>query len=80
MRWCTAIKKEKIMSSLNISAIDRQARQMRAEEMQRIQGVFAERLRLYGQLLAATFMSALGAIGAGVRPLFSWNPQARHHS
>lgn len=65
------------MSPLNLPAIERQARQMRAEEMQRIQGLFVMRLQLYGQLLAAASLSALKAIGASLRPLFSWNPQAR---
>ena len=68
------------MSPINITEIERQARQLRAQEMQRIQGVISARLRLYGQLLAATALSGLAAIGSGLHLLFSWNPQARHPS
>lgn len=74
------IKKELIMSPIDITAIERQARQLRAEEMQRLQGLIAARLRLYGQLLAATALTGLAAVGSGLRLVFSWNPQARHPS
>lgn len=68
------------MSPIDITAIERQARQLRSEEMQRIQGIMATRLHLYGQLLVATAQSGLAAIGSALRHLFSWNPQARHPS
>ena len=65
------------MSPLNIAAIEQEARQLRAEEMQRIQGLVSARLRLYGRLLGATALSGLTAISESLRPLFSWNPQER---
>jgi len=65
------------MDSLNIAAIEQQARRLRAQEMQRIQGLIAERLRVYGRLLGATLLSGLAAVADSLRPLFSWNPQAR---
>lgn len=68
------------MSSVDITAIERQARQLRSQEMQRIQGVISARLHLYGQLLVATAQSGLATIGSGLRHLLSWNPQARHPS
>lgn len=74
------IEKETIMSPIDIAAIERQARQLRALEMQRIQGLIAARLHLYGQLLAATALSGLATIGSALRLVFSWNPQARHPS
>lgn len=64
------------MFPIDIPAIEQQARQMRAEEMQRIEGLISARLRVYGGLLAGTLMSALAAIGRSLRSQFSWNPQA----
>ena len=63
------------MPPLNIAAIEQEARKLRAEEMQRIQGLVSARLRLYGQLLGATALSGLTALSESLRPLFSWNPQ-----
>ena len=65
------------MSPLNIAAIEQEARQIRAKEMQRVQGLVAARLRVYGQLLLATVLSGMVIIDNGLRALFSWNPQAR---
>ena len=65
------------MLPLSIPAIEQKARQLRAEEMQRSRGLVSARLRLYGQLLGATALSGLIAIGESVRPLLSWNPQER---
>ena len=41
------------MAPIDISKIEIEARKMRAEEMQRINGLIGERLALYGQLMAA---------------------------
>ncbi len=68
------------MSPSDISAIERQARHLRALEMQRILELVSARLHLYSQLLAATALTGLAAIGSGLRLVFSWNPQARHPS
>jgi len=65
------------MSPINIAKIEQEARQLRAEEMRRIQGIISARLGVYGQLLGATALSGLAAIGKILHPLFSWNPQAR---
>ncbi|MDP2809957.1 MAG: hypothetical protein Q8O34_07375 [Rhodocyclaceae bacterium] len=43
----------------------------------RIQGLISARLRLYGQLPGAAALSGLATMGKSLRPLFSWNPQAR---
>ena len=71
------IKKEIVIPPLSIPAIEQRARQLRAEEMQRIRGLVSARLRQYGHLLGATALSGLVAIGESLRPLLSWNPQAR---
>lgn len=65
------------MLPLSIPAIEQEARKRRAEEMQRIPGLASARARLYGQLLGATTLSGLIAIGESLRPLLSWNPQER---
>lgn len=64
------------MSPINVSKIEQNARRLRAEEMQRIQGLMLARLGLYFRLFAASSLSAMAALGESVRPLFSWNPQA----
>lgn len=63
------------MIPLDIAAIEQQARQRRAEEMQRIQGLVSIRLRLYGQLMGASLLTGLIVLAEALRPLFSWNPQ-----
>ncbi len=64
------------MQAIDIAAIERRARRLRAEEMQRLQGLFAERLRLYALLMGNSVLSLLETVGETLRPLFSWNPQA----
>lgn len=61
---------------IDIPAIERHARQLRAEEMQRLEGLFAERLALYGRLLGRSLLTLLAGCGDLLRPLFAWNPQA----
>jgi hypothetical protein len=67
------------MLPLDIAAIERRARRLRAEEMQRIQGLMSARMRLYGQLMGATLLSALLHISGGLFRLFSWNPQTHRY-
>ena len=66
------------MSPINISVIEREAHQLRAEEMRRLHGLISARLSGYGGLLSATVLSGLAAIAGILRPLFSWNPRAHH--
>lgn len=65
------------MAPIDIAAIERQARALRAEEMQRLQGIFAERLGLYAHLLGRSLLSLSQIISKILRPAFSWNPQNR---
>ncbi|MCE9569279.1 MAG: hypothetical protein K8R10_04595 [Rhodocyclales bacterium] len=64
------------MAPIDITRIESEARQLRAEEMRRINGLVSARLALYGQLMAATALTGLKAIADVLLPLFSWNPQA----
>lgn len=65
------------MTYIDIAAIERHARELRAQEMQRLQGIFAERLRLCALLLGHSLLSLLTGISKMLRPVFSWNPQRR---
>ena len=71
------IKKGTIMAPIDIAAIERQARALRAQEMQRLQGIFAERLGLCARLLGHSLLSLARAASKILRPAFSWNPQQR---
>ncbi len=64
------------MAPIDIARIEYEARQLRAEEMRRINGLIGERLALYGQLMAASVLTGVTAIAEVLLPLFSWNPQA----
>lgn len=61
------------MNTVDTNQIIRQAREMRAAEIRRVEGLIAKRLGLYFRLLAGS----AGAAGETLRPLFSWNPQDR---
>lgn len=64
------------MPTLNFGAIEKEARQLRNAELQRIQDAFFAKVSAYIPLLVRAAHSALTAIGNGLRHLFSWNPQA----
>lgn len=67
------------MLPLDITAIEQRARRLRAEEIRNVPGVMSARMRVYGQLVGNTLLTALTALSAVseiLRPLFSWNPQA----
>ena len=59
------------MDTFDNVEIIRKAREMRAEEMRRVQGLVTARLVVYVRLLAGSLADA----GEALRPLFSWNPQ-----
>jgi len=63
------------MPPIDIPTIERQARALRAQEIQRLQGLFAERLSLYVVLLGSSLLSLLELVAESLRPAFSWNPQ-----
>ncbi len=65
------------MAPIDIAAVERQARALRAQEMQRLQGIFAERLGLCARLLGHSLLSLVQGVSKILRPAFSWNPQQR---
>ena len=64
------------MNMIDIPQIERQARALRAQEIQRLQNLFAERFSLYFALMGNSLLSLLASTGELVRPLLSWNPQS----
>jgi hypothetical protein len=69
-------QQESIMRPLDIPAIEQHARELRAAEIQRIQGLFAARGALLFRLASGSLLAGLAAASEALRPLFSWNPQA----
>lgn len=63
------------MYPIDIAAIERQARALRAAEIQRINGLFAERTALLVRLAAGSALAGLLALSEILHPLFAWNPQ-----
>lgn len=63
------------MQPIDIAAIEQQARALRAAEIQRVQGLFAEQAGVLAHLAAGTALAAVTALGEAIRPFFSWNPQ-----
>lgn len=65
------------MNPIDIPAIEKRARQLRAAEIQRINGIFAERTKLLVRLAAGSLATGVLAVGELLQPLFSWNPRAQ---
>jgi hypothetical protein len=68
-------RKPKIMNPIDIPAIEEQARELRAAEIMRVNGLFAERAALMTKLAADTAIAGSLVASEMLRPLFSWNPQ-----
>ncbi len=66
------------MTHIDSVAIEQHARRLRAQEMQRVQGLMSKQMKLYGHLLAATVLQAMIAVSDGLFKLFSWNPHPPH--
>jgi hypothetical protein len=64
-------KEDSIMNSVDINRIERHARQMRTEEMARLQKLLATRIGAYLRPLADSALHASKIL----QWLFSWNPQ-----
>lgn len=63
------------MTSIEMSEIEQYARQLRRQEIWRIERAIASALREQTRQAGATLLSGLVAVGERLRPLFSWNPQ-----
>ena len=63
------------MRPIDIPAIEEQARELRAAEIHRINGLFAERAELLAKLTAESTLAGAHVFSEMLRPMFSWNPQ-----
>lgn len=66
------------MLPIDIYSLERQARQMRAEEMRRLNALLAARTGAAMVKLADWVTTLALLVSNGLRPLFSWNPQGLH--
>jgi len=73
-------ERSEIMAPIDYPSLERYARELRAKEIRRIESVAAERMRVYGYLLAQSALQGLYLFGELLRPLFSWTPERRRHS
>ena len=69
--YCIATTKGLKVAPLDTNEIIKEAREMRAVELRRMQGLMTARMAVYLRLLAGS----LAALGESLRPFFSWNPQ-----
>lgn len=65
------------MSPIDITAIERRARQLRAAEMRHLEDLAVERLGVCLALAGQAVAGMLRNVAAALRPLFHGNPQ-RH--
>jgi hypothetical protein len=65
------------MTRIDIPTIERQARELRAAEIRRIKGLFAERSALLLKLATDSALAGARTLSDTLRPLFAWNPQQR---
>jgi hypothetical protein len=65
------------MRPIDIPASDQEARDLRAAEIHRLNGLVTERVDLLARLAAASTVASAHSFSEMLRPLFSWNPQDR---
>jgi hypothetical protein len=67
------------MAPIDYPSIERYARELRRQELRRLEGVAAERMSIYFSLLGHSVMHGLYLFSELLRPLFSWTPDRRRH-
>jgi hypothetical protein len=68
------------MAPIDYPSIERYARELRAQEIRRLEAVAVERMSVYGRLLAHSALHGLYLLSELLRPLFSWTPERRRHT
>lgn len=63
------------MNSIQFAQIEESARQLRAEEIRRIERQTAAALSRQTKRTGLALRAGLRVLSEGLRPLFSWNPQ-----
>jgi len=67
------------MAPIDYPSLERYARELRAQEMKRLEAVAAERMRVHFRLLGRSVLHGLYLFSELLRPLFSWTPDRRRH-
>ena len=68
------------MAPIDYPSLERYARELRAQEIRRLEGVAAERMSVYLRLLGESVLHGLYLFSEMLRPLFSWTPDRRRHT
>jgi hypothetical protein len=68
------------MTPIDYRRLERHARELRAQEIKRIEAVAKERMRIHFRLLGESVLHGLYLFSELLRPLFSWTPDRRHHT
>lgn len=68
------------MTQIDYPSLERHARELRAQEIRRLEAVAAERMSVYMSLLGQSLMHGLYLVSELLRPLFSWSPDRRRHT
>ncbi len=63
------------MNSIQITEIEESARQLRAQEIRRVERQMAAALLRQSKRAGLALRAGLHVVSEGLRPLFSWNPQ-----
>jgi hypothetical protein len=67
------------MAPIDYPSLERYARELRAQEIRRLETVAAERMSVYLRLLGESALHGLYLVSELLRPLFSWSPDRRRH-
>lgn len=68
------------MTKIDYPSLERYARELRQQEIRRLEAVAAERMGVYFRLLGESVLQGLYLISELLRPLFSWTPDRRRHT
>lgn len=68
------------MAPIDYPSLERYARELRAQEIRRLEAVAAERMSVYMSLLGQSVVHGLYLVSEMLRPLFSWTPDRRRHT
>ena len=79
MLHCNSERSE-IMTPIDYPSLERYARELRAQEIRRLEVVAAERMGVYAKLLGESILHGLYSFSELLRPLFSWTPERRRHT
>jgi hypothetical protein len=68
------------MAPIDYPSIEIYARELRRQELRRLEKVAAERMSVYFSLFGQSALHGLYLLSELLRPLFSWTPDRRRHT